>query len=282
MNRRIEAWFRLFRPLNAVIAGAGVWLGWISMGSMRPHGMLALWSCVSMALLVFAGNADNDLCDLKTDRVNRPGRPLAAGSLNVSQVRLAAFLLYVLGVIAAGCASQAHGMLALFMVLLLLSYNRWLKGLPLIGNMAVALLCALAIYFPEFPARIHATLPAFAFAFLATLAREVVKDIEDVEGDRAARLRTFPLMQGVSAARKLAFSLVAIVLVLLPSPVIFFGYDWHYAVLSAVLAVPFLLVLLVELSKSAADYGRCQRYLKWMMLGGMIALWLGVLARGSA
>ncbi len=249
------------------------------MGAVRPHAILAVWGCVSMALLTFAGNADNDLCDLKTDRVNRPGRPLAAGLLKSSQVRIVAFLLYTLAVVAAWCASPWHGALALFMAVLLLVYNRKLKGLPLIGNLTVALLCALAIYFPEFPSAIRFTLPAFVFAFLATFAREVVKDIEDVEGDRAAKLRTLPLVFGISATRKLVFTLVVLLLAMLPMPLIYFGYDWHYAILSLVLAGPFLIVLLVELAKSGANYGKCQRYLKWIMLGGMIALWVGVMGK---
>jgi geranylgeranylglycerol-phosphate geranylgeranyltransferase len=272
----IKPWFRIFRPLNSILAGAGVWLGWFSMRASRPEAALAIWGCASMMLLAMAGNADNDVLDLTVDRINRPQRPLPSGALAAAPVRTAAFLLYALGVVAAGVASSRHACLAGFMVLLLLIYNRKLKALPLIGNLAVSLLCGLAIYFPEFPSRLHHTLPAFAFAFLATWAREVVKDIEDLEGDRAAGLRTFPLVTSVNSARKLAFSLLAALLALLPMPVIYFGYRWPYALLSIVLAGPFLLVLLWELAGPSADFSRCQRHLKWMMVGGMIALLAGV------
>ncbi len=274
----MTAWFRLFRIQNALIAIAGVWLGWFATRAAHPSLLVAIWGSLSMALLTMAGNADNDVCDLEEDRVNRPGRPLAAGLLKASRVRIAAFGLYAFGIFAATIASPLHGLLALGMTLLLLAYNRFLKGLPLVGNFAVAFLCALAIYFPEFPALIHSTLPAFVFAFLATLAREVVKDAEDVEGDRAAKLRTLPLMIGVNGARKLAFSLTAILFAALPLPVLLFGYRWPYLVLSTVLAGPFLIALLLELMKPAADYSRCQRYFKWMMLGGMLALLAGTLS----
>jgi 4-hydroxybenzoate polyprenyltransferase len=272
----IKAWLRLFRPLNSIIAGSGVWLGWFSMSAARPEAALAIWGCAAMMLLTMAGNADNDVCDLAVDRINRPGRPLPSGALAAAPVRMAAFLLYALGVVAASFASSRHACLAVFMVLLLLIYNRKLKALPLIGNLTVSLLCGLAIYFPEFPSRIHFTFPIFVFAFIATWTREVVKDIEDLKGDRAAGLHTFSIVTSVDAARKLAFTLLAALLALLPMPVIYFGYRRPYAVLSVVLAGPFLLILLWDLARPSADFSRCQRYLKWMMVGGMIALLAGV------
>lgn len=279
MNFNIHAWFRLFRPQNAAIAGASVLLGWFSMHPLRPDLAVALWGCLSMLLLVMAGNADNDICDLAVDRVNRPTRPLPAGILKAGQVRIASIFLYGLSFIAAAIATPFHGILVACMVLLLFAYNRRLKGLPLVGNLAVSFLCGLAIYFPEFPSRPWNTLPAFVFAFFATFAREVVKDMEDMEGDRGAGLRTLPLVFSIQAARKLAFSLVAILLAILPLPAAFFGYGRSYLILATVLAAPFLIVLLLELSKPSADYGRCQRYLKWVMIGGMMALWVGVMRR---
>jgi 4-hydroxybenzoate polyprenyltransferase len=281
MNSIFCAWLRLFRVQNAVIAGAGVWLGWFSLRALRPDASstlpLAIEGSISMALLTMAGNADNDVCDLETDRVNRPNRPLPAGLLTTSSVRPVTWLFYALAIAVAWAASPLHGSLTAGMALLLWVYNRHLKGLPLIGNLAVSLLCALAIYFPEFPGWPQAVFPACAFAFLATLAREIVKDIEDVEGDKRMGFRTFPIVSSLNAARKLAFSLVALLLAFLPLPVAFFGYRWPYLVLATVGVAPFLIALFAELSKLRANYGRCQRYLKWVMLGGMAALWVGVL-----
>lgn len=281
MRSLTYAWLRLFRMQNAAIAGAGVWLGWFSLRGAHPEAVpaivLAIKGSVAMALLTMAGNADNDVCDLEADRVNRPERPLPAGLLTVPSVRSVAWLLYGLVVAVAITASHPHGALVAGMALLLLAYNRRLKGLPLVGNLAVSLLCALAIYFPEFPGLPRAVVPACLFAFLATLAREIVKDIEDREGDSRMGFRTLPIVLTPGAARKLAFSLVAVLLAFLPIPAAFFGYRWPYFALSTIGVAPFLVVLLVELSKVGANYGRSQRYLKWAMVGGMAALWAGVL-----
>ena len=276
MNPVLSAWLGLFRLPNAVIAGAGVWLGYASTFP-KPDIGLAIWGSLSMLLLTAAGNADNDACDLESDRVNRPERPLPAGKLSPGSVRRAAFLLYALAILVSGLADPWHGALAAGMALLLLAYNRGLKGKPLVGNLAVSLLCALAIYFPEFPALPMRTLPACVFALLATMAREIVKDAEDVEGDNAAGLKTFPIVAGLVAARKLALAVTVLILALLPMPLVYLNYKRPYAVASALLAAPVLLALILELAKPAADYSKCQRRFKWLMLGGMAALLAGVL-----
>jgi geranylgeranylglycerol-phosphate geranylgeranyltransferase len=277
MVRMAQAWLKLFRLHNAVIVGAGVWLGYASLHSPRPELALAIWGCWALALLTMAGNADNDICDVEADRINRPRRPLPTGLVKAGPARVAAWGLYGLGIAAAARVSWLHGLLAAGMALLLVIYNRRFKGQAVIGNLSVSLLCALAIYFPEFPTRPWLTVPACVFAFLATWAREIVKDIEDLPGDEAVGLKTLPAIAGKNAARKLAFCLVALLLALLPMPSAYFDYGKVYAAFSVILVAPILLALLWELFKSNPNYRRCQRQLKGLMLGGMLALLAGVL-----
>jgi len=279
------SWIRLFRPANALIAAAAVWLGWYSL-RLRPEAWLALWGSLSMLLLVAAGNADNDVRDVETDRINRPSRPIPSGRITVGAARAASILLYASAVALAWIGSPFHGGLALAMALLLGLYNRFLKGLPLSGNLAVSLLCGLAVYFVElpllidFPLEAHDSLPAALFAFLATFAREVVKDAEDLAGDRAAGHRTFAVTAGIGAARKLAFATVALMLALLPFPALLFGYGRAYSLAVIVLAGPLVFLLLRELSRPAADFSKAQKLLKLLMLAGMVALLAGVMGRG--
>ena len=280
----LNPWIRLVRPANALIAAAAVWLGWASL-RLQPEAWLALWGSLSMLLLVAAGNADNDVRDVETDRINRPRRPIPSGHITVGAARAAATALYLGAVLLAWIGSPFHGGLAMAMAMLLWLYNRFLKGKPLSGNLAVSLLCGLAVYFVElpllidFPLEAHDSLPAALFAFLATFAREVVKDAEDVAGDRAAGHRTFAVTSGAGAARKLAFATVALILALLPFPALFFGYGRAYSLTAIILAGPLVFVILRELSRPDADFTRAQKLLKGLMLAGMVSLLCGVLTR---
>lgn len=284
----LPSWIRLVRPGNALIAAAAVWLGWASL-SLRPEWQLAFWGSLSMLLMVGGGNADNDALDGETDRVNRPDRPVAAGLIGRGAAFSTAFLLYGGAVLCAWFGSPLHGLLALVMALLLIAYNRTLKGRPLSGNLVISLLCALAVYFVElpllidFPLTTTDSLPAATFAFLVTFARELVKDAEDVIGDRLAGLRTYAVTRGTEAARKLALAAVILLLALIPVPALFYGYHGAYSLLMLVAGGPVLVPLIRELARSGAEahhFTRAQKLLKYFMLAGMISLLAGVMGRG--
>jgi geranylgeranylglycerol-phosphate geranylgeranyltransferase len=274
----LHAWIRLFRPWNAVIAGAAVWLGWACL-RLRPEWQLALWGSLSMVLLVAAGNADNDAVDARADRVNRPRRPVASGEVSATAARIAAVLLYITGIFLAWVGTPVHGLLAAVMAVLLIAYNRYLKGTAIAGNFTIGLLCALAVYFTEFPLFPGDTVPAALFALLAPFAREVAKDAEDIEGDRAAGLRTYAVIWGAEDARRLSLASLALLLLALPLPMFLYGYHWAYAAVVVAVAGPVIVPLLGDLSRKDANFGRIQRLLKLLMLAGMLALWAGTIGR---
>jgi 4-hydroxybenzoate polyprenyltransferase len=228
-----------------------------------------------MALLAAAGNAHNDLLDLPVDRVNRPDRPLPSGRLSPRTAAWTAGFFYALSFALAFVLGKAAGNLAIGMGILLAFYNLRLKHLPLLGNLAVALLCALAVYLPELPKKPVYTGIPFLFAFLTTVARELAKDAEDMPGDRSAGWRTFPLAFGEGATRALVAALLIATLMLLPYPALAMEYHPLYAFAAGVPGA--LLVWLLALAlRAAPPWGRIQRRLKWTMLAGMLALLVGV------
>jgi geranylgeranylglycerol-phosphate geranylgeranyltransferase len=281
---------RLVRLPNVVVAGGGVWLGHACLPG--PVDMGAAWAgSLSLALLAASGNVHNDLLDLPVDRINRPERPLPGGRVTPGAAGALAGILLAASLAAGFAVDSAHGLLVCAMGALLWAYNRHLKALPLWGNLAVSLLCALAVYFPEFPRPfaaggdapppvrpIYTALPAL-FAFVTTLAREIAKDAEDIPGDRAAGWSTFPLRFGLPATRAAVLLLAAGTLLLLPVPMLAGALEYHaaYAVAAALLAVPLLLRVLAAAGRLDPDWGRIQRDLKRTMLAGMVAILAGVL-----
>lgn len=280
MFRAIVDWARLARLPNALVAGGGVWLGEACVRAFAEPGLgwpQASLGAAAMSLLAAAGNVHNDLLDLAADRVNRPDRPLVAGRMTPRAAGLGAGLLTVAALACAFAVGVDHGALAAGMALLLAVYNLRLKRFPLWGNLAVALLCALAVVFPEFPRAPRATALPAAFALLATLAREIAKDAEDMPGDRAAGWSSFPLHFGERAAARLCALLLIFVIVLLPLPLkLALGYDRSaYAVIAALAPWPLLALCLRDAFRAAPPWGRLQRRLKLVMLGGMAAILAG-------
>jgi 4-hydroxybenzoate polyprenyltransferase len=204
---------------NALIAGGGLWLGVACRQglSRNTEGGLNLgfptlpsvdslaqgpnwlgWVAASLGLLALAaaGNAENDVLDAEADRINRPDRPLPSDRISPQAALLWAALLYLIGILLPGVLSWSHAGLAMGMAALLWMYNRRWKRAPLAGNLCVSLLCALAVYFPEWPGLpLYTGIPVL-FAFLTTLAREIAKDLQDRPGDKIAGYRTWPLVSG--------------------------------------------------------------------------------------
>jgi geranylgeranylglycerol-phosphate geranylgeranyltransferase len=271
----IGDWVKLARLSNALVAGLGVWLGHACLPGPMDWTAAALGS-LALALLAAAGNMHNDVLDLKVDRINRPDRPLPSGRIAPSSASRAAIILYLAAIGLAFRLGAYAGLLTAGMALLLCLYNLKLKGLPLWGNIAVAALCALAIYLPEFPEiPVRTGLPAL-FAFLTTLAREITKDAEDIAGDSAVGWKTFPIRYGEKAARIAVMLLSVLVLLMLPLPYLWLDYHAGYVLVALIAVVPLLIAMLFRLSRAAPDWKRIQKLCKWVMLAGMAAIFIGI------
>jgi geranylgeranylglycerol-phosphate geranylgeranyltransferase len=268
-------WVKLARLPNAAVAAGGVWLGHACLPGPMDWGAAALGS-LAMALLAAAGNMHNDVVDLPIDRINRPDRPLPSGSISPNAAKAGAALCLAAALALAFALGPPAGVMAAAMGALLYVYNVNLKGMPLVGNLAVALLCSLAIYLPELPHRPDYTLMPILFAFLTTVAREIAKDAEDVAGDREHGALTLPVLYGTKAARIAVAIACYATVALLPVPWLRLGYHIGYPIAAASLCLPLLALVLAGLRAPAPAWGPMQKRLKLLMVAGMIAIVLGV------
>ena len=274
----VQSLIALLRPFNLLVSAAGVVLGgFLVAGEAALDGELGrrlLVAAASAASIGGAANALNDLFDLEIDRINRPRRPLPSGRITAGWAKGVWIAGSAVGLGLSVTLSAAHVAMALFSVGALLVYNARLKRLGLAGNALVAFVLGLALIYggwavgsPE-PALVGA-----AFAFLITLAREIVKDIEDVEGDAQAGARTLPILYGPQAASNAAALVIALTLALTPLPFLVLNYSGLY--LGGVLLADALLLrtlgfLLMRPPREAASAASAS--IKACMVLGLIAL----------
>lgn len=274
---RLRAWADLVRPGNAALAVAGVVLGgYLAAGGQAfagaSAGRLAL-AALSATLVGAGANALNDRLDVATDRINRPERPIPSGRVREGEATALWAGLSALAVALGAAVSPWHGAVAAGSVAVLAAYSRWLKGTPLVGNVVVALVVAFALVYGGAAVGGGGLVwLGAAFALAVNLARELVKDVEDVAGDRAANLATAPVRWGVRPVAGLAAALVVLVLAVLPLPVLT-GTVPSAFLLGALGAAGALAASLgALLPLSAPDARRASRWLKASMLLGMAAL----------
>jgi len=206
-----SGFFAITRPVNSLVSGLAAVLGYlVATGTLTPTSLILI---PIAALVTAAGNVINDSCDAEIDAVNRPDRPIPSGAVSRSAARLFAATLFSAGIILSLFTNVLCLAIALFNALLLVVYAARLKSMPLTGNIAVSYLTASVFVFGGALAGtggIIANLPLAAVTFLATLARELLKDAEDIEGDAAGGARTFPMVAGIRMTGRLALACSAL------------------------------------------------------------------------
>ena len=173
-------------------------------------------------LITGAGNAINDYFDIEIDRINKPQRPIPSGKIGLSAALYFSLTLFATGTLLAATINFACGAIAFVNSLLLIYYASTLKRTALFGNIAVGYLTGStflfggAVFFEH--GGIETVIVLFLLATLATMAREIVKDIEDIEGDKEDGARTLPILIGAKKAAYIAsfFGLIALLASPLP------------------------------------------------------------------
>jgi geranylgeranylglycerol-phosphate geranylgeranyltransferase len=192
-----------------------------------------LAAALSAVCLAIVANAFNDYEDRAIDALVHPDRPLPSGALT-SRAALRTVAIAAVGGVAFGAlAALPLGALSVGVIVLMLGYGRIKARSGVTANAIVAVLASLPFLYGAWAAgKPAAAIALVAIGFPIHFAREIAKDIGDVDGDRLRR-RTLPIVGGVSLARTIE-ALVATIFI--AAWVAFMGVQW-FAIPALVLAV---------------------------------------------
>lgn len=254
---------------------------------------------LSIVFVAAAGNIINDYFDFELDKEYKPERPLAKGafSLDTAMYMHAAFALAGIGLgfyLGWGYNYFKIGYMYIMAVLLLYLYSSYLKKIALVGNVVIAALTGfvfvlLMMFEVNFLNTVHfdfaerivnilkqAVVFYGGFAFLTNLAREIVKDLEDREGDEAFNIQTLPVQYGDNFAKAVA----ALVMFALIGGVGYFMkgfWDMHamkefFYLLSLIVFPTFAAIVLLIIAKDRKQYALVNLLLKAIMLFGILSI----------
>lgn len=231
-------WVRLARPGNSAISLVGTVVGGLSVVGLHAPDLITLLALLLVAglvpfLVTSAGNALNDFLDVEGDRINHPERPIPSGDISPDGARRFSIVLFALsgvplavlpavGLLSGGAVwEDLLEMMAIWIasIILLVNYETRTKAQGITGNVTVAFLTG-AVFLFGGAAVGHPlpTLPWLLMAFFATLSREVIKDMEDLEGDKDRQ--TLPKTAGIPVATATARASVAIAILLSALPLL--------------------------------------------------------------
>jgi geranylgeranylglycerol-phosphate geranylgeranyltransferase len=267
----LKVLLEILRPFNCIMAGFAAIIGILIAKGFAVEAAVLIF--LAVFLITGAGNVVNDYYDREIDAVNRPKRPIPSGRISPKSALNYSLVLFAAGCLLASLVNQLCLLVAAFNSVILFFYARNLKTTPLAGNLCVAYLTGSTFLFGGATAGqvgLLANKVPFLLSFLATMSREIAKDIEDVEGDRLGGAKTLPILAGekLSAALAAAFGLAAVGLsILMP-----FGRTYLVIVLVADL---FFLLSIQKIAKG--DAAGSQKALKVGMAVALLAFMAGAL-----
>jgi geranylgeranylglycerol-phosphate geranylgeranyltransferase len=260
----------LVRARNLLLSAAGVAIGGVLAQGRVTLPLMVWWAMASAMCLGAAGNVANDVADREADRLNRPLAPLVSGTVSLRAALGLGGVAGGVGLVLAWWVSTELFTIALAALLVMLAYSPLLKRHGVAGNLAVAVVASLpVVYGASAVGWWRAGLAPAAMAALLHFARELVKDVEDEAGDRAAGRRTLPIAYGPTTALALAVGALALFVPVSLLPYAAGWYGRRYAVL----------VTLIDLGVAALTWRLLERQiagvragLKTAMLAGLVAL----------
>ncbi|GAA4010096.1 geranylgeranylglycerol-phosphate geranylgeranyltransferase [Hymenobacter fastidiosus] len=258
------------------------------LGATRPltaltSGRFALLALAALCVAA-AGYIINDYYDVKIDAINRPERLVVGRMVNRRWAMLSHLLLTGTGVLIAGLLSPLLGLVNLGSALLLWGYSARFKRLALVGNLSIATLTAALVLLPELQLRTGLpTVWGYALAaFLLTVVREIVKDVEDMRGDAQHDCRTLPIVWGVARTKWVTGFFLGCLLVFVVGAAGQALRERHWVfggwLLLTVLGPLLLLARQLARADRRRDFARLSAWCKWIMLAGVLSM---VLTDGS-
>jgi 4-hydroxybenzoate polyprenyltransferase len=272
----------------------------LSTVGLKPQvsGQYLLLIIFASIVIAASGNIINDYFDLNIDKINKPNKLVVDKHISRRWVIFWHLFLSLTGIMCSVYVGMKLNLFWLgvansFCVLLLFIYSASLKKQFLIGNIVVSVLTSwvvMVLILPEYEALNKTsiqTLEAYykilrigilyaSFSFIISVIREVIKDIEDIDGDRKNGCKTIPIVWGLNATKVfVAVWLIVLIGVVAIAQLYVVRFKWWISILYAfVLIVAPLLYILKKLitAQSAKDFHKLSSLVKWIMLSGILSM----------
>ena len=290
----------LMRPVNAFMSVIAVLIGGLLVAGNNPTLFSNLYPLGFALLAVFlitgAGNAINDYIDVESNKLNKPKRPIPSGRISRRKALAFSVVLFAIGILFTLFINWACILIAVINSILLVVYSYSLQDKILLGNIVIGYLVGSTFLFGG-AALGNLLLPGLLMllAGLSTISREIVKDLEDIEGDRKnflkrltsgvkMRLSRFvgkkeaglALDKGRAKAAAGIFMLLAIIISPLPYTLGILGFTYLVILVPTDLVFLSSIIILAK-GKGKKKFSRVSRIIKIGMLLALIAFIFGVL-----
>ena len=245
MSKYIKNIVLTSRPLNVFISIATTVLA-ANILDLNNNNLL-IRMIVVVATSVFIANALNDIFDHKVDTINRPNRPIASGAISLNTLAVAITALFIVNLIVLTSLNLMAFYFCLCLIYpMIVLYTPLFKPTPLTGNAVISSILGFVFLFVDICMNqtISNMLPPFILAFMLTMIREVVKDMQDLDGDKKMNLNTLPRVVGIE---KTIYIVKMLSLILFVSGI----FLWNMLDLSTYYLISFTMLIILPVGYTA-------------------------------
>lgn len=276
--KKLIGLIEILRPINLIITLSSIFVAGLICSKSQNDLSYIFYAAIAGALVGSAGNVINDFFDIEIDKINRPSRPLPAKKITAKEALILYFILNLLGIILAININILSIIIVVVSIITIFFYSYNLKKIPLVGNFVVSFFTGLAFVFGGAAVgNISDSLIPAVFAFLINMIREIIKDIEDIDGDVKSGVITFPAKYGINKSIRLMLVLTFILLFATIIPFVIKFYKIEYFII-VMLTVNTLLVYFVKNIihlNETTNIRKWSNLLKIVMILGLIAIYSG-------
>ncbi len=279
MKNKLTTYLNILRPVNFLITFSTAVVAVFICSVDNFLITVALFAGLSSGFTASAGNIINDIFDIEIDKVNRPDRPIPSGKILYKEALVIFFIFLLLSFIFSWFINLPAFTIVVATTFLLFLYSKYLKRIPLVGNAVVAFLTGLVFIYGGVAVEnpVTAVIPAL-FAFLINFTREIVKDMQDVEGDKKVGINTFPIKFGNKKSKHLILVVTLFLILYTIYPFITQLYRIEFFIVVMIVVNPLLIYSLKILYKndSPESLNKISNLLKLDMVLGLIAIYMGI------
>lgn len=240
----------------------------------------------STLLIAAGGYIINDVYDIDTDAINKPGKNLIGKLMSESTAKKVFIVFSIFGILSGFYLAWKidkiiMAAVQIFTAISLFMYASYYKKRFLSGNILIAFLSSLSLlivglFEPEFYRNFIYLLLYAGFAFSITLVREIIKDIEDVEGDKRTHCNTLAVKLGFDRTKKVLYVLIIINIILMFYVLHNFFYAnevFNFWIMVGMFIIPFIaLIALIKSAEQKMDYYYAGIFAKGIMVLGILSM----------
>jgi geranylgeranylglycerol-phosphate geranylgeranyltransferase len=276
--QKLKALIIISRPINLLITFLVIIVACIISIKGDYSVLKVFFAGLTGALTASAGNVINDYFDINIDKINRPHRILPKGELTLKEALGFYIFLFLVSLLLSIFISLIALLEVFFASALLFLYSYKIKKIPLLGNFVVAFLTGFAFIYGGMAVDNSkaAIIPAL-FALLINFIREIVKDMEDIEGDKQQGINSYPAIRGFKKAKMIIVFITGVLIILTVFPFINELYAIEYFIIVMVIVNPLLVYIVKSLfdDDSTKNLNKLSNLLKLNMVIGLTAIFLG-------